>query len=60
MLLLEQPLDYMTPPPEPGGQGRGFGAFHGMPSANQFDKVAIYDYALPAARIAAHVAAAAQ
>ena len=38
---------------------RGFGAFHGMPSTTGFDEVAVYDHALSAARIAAHVAAAA-
>jgi hypothetical protein len=31
-----------------------FGACHGMPSDGVFDEVAIYDYALPVARIIAH------
>jgi hypothetical protein len=35
----------------------GFGSFHGMPSDGELDEVAIYDRALGAAEIAAHVAA---
>lgn len=54
-LLLDEPLAYLPPPPD---NERGFGAYHGMPSAVQFDEVAVYGRALPAARIAAHVAAA--
>jgi hypothetical protein len=34
----------------------GIGAFHGMPSYATFDELAIYDRALPAAEIAAHLA----
>lgn len=54
--VLSGALDMLLPTP---ADERGFGAFHGMPSTLAFDEVALYDYALPAARIAAHVAAAA-
>jgi hypothetical protein len=48
-------LDYVAP--AASGTQNCLGACEGLPSMGVFDELAIYDYALPAARIAAHYAA---
>lgn len=52
--VLTGPLDLVLPSP---AAECGFGALHGMFTAATFDEVALYEYALPAANVAAHFAA---
>jgi hypothetical protein len=54
-LVLEAPFQFNPVAPD---NERGFGAFHGMPSQAAFDEVALYERALSAAELAAHVAVA--
>lgn len=54
-LVLEAPFQFNPVSPD---NERGVGAFHGMPSQATFDEVALYEHALSADRLAAHVAAA--
>ncbi len=53
-LSIEATIDYAVPDNDNADDENCFGACHGMPSDGVFDELAIYDYALPAARIVAH------